>query len=170
MQSLYTTKTLITDITLNDHEAIHLIRTNDIVNKYIGRDSNSTMEKTETFIRDRIADVKSNKAYYWVIKLKESNVTIGTICLYNINEHRTEAEIGYELLPEYHGKGLMSEALKEIVRHGFEDLGFESFIAFPSKDNLASIKLLHKLHFTYDVNAELVDGDFIEFKRFNVTQ
>jgi ribosomal-protein-alanine N-acetyltransferase len=35
-----------------------------------------------------------------------------------IKPEHYRAEIGYMLLPEYHGKGIVSEAVKEVVKYG----------------------------------------------------
>jgi ribosomal-protein-alanine N-acetyltransferase len=36
---------------------------------------------------------------------------------------KTMAEVGYELLPDYHRKGIMSEALSVVLEYGLNTLG-----------------------------------------------
>lgn len=49
---------------------------------------------------------QNNQTFYWGISLKDQQNLIGTICLWNFSEDRKEAEVGYELLPDYHRKEL----------------------------------------------------------------
>ena len=53
--------------------------------------------------------------------------------------------MGYDLDPEYQGKGIMGEALKAVLDYGFNQRGFETFEAYTDYRNIPSKKLL-KLH------------------------
>jgi [ribosomal protein S5]-alanine N-acetyltransferase len=55
------------------------------------------------------------------------------VVYWHIDWKRNSAEIGYELLPEYQGKGIMSEALEKVIGFGFANLGFETITAAPKK-------------------------------------
>ena len=49
-----------------------------------------------------------------------------------------QAELGYRLLRRYWRKGLASEGARELVRHGFEDLGLTRIFAETMTVNAAS--------------------------------
>lgn len=55
-----------------------------------------------------------------------------------------EAEIGYELSPDQWGQGYASEAVAEIVRFGFDELGVHRITAWLVADNVASARVLEK--------------------------
>lgn len=55
--------------------------------------------------------------------------------------------MGYELLPQFHHLGIMSEAVGFIINHGFKVLNLERIEAFTSRNNQNSIKLLSKFNF-----------------------
>jgi [ribosomal protein S5]-alanine N-acetyltransferase len=59
------------------------------------------------------------------------------------NEH--EAEIGYELQPDYWGRGYATEAARAIAAFGFDTLGVHRLSARCIADNLASVGVLRKL-------------------------
>jgi ribosomal-protein-alanine N-acetyltransferase len=65
------------------------------------------------------------KGINWAITLKDN--AINNWSLYDQPEHY-RAEIGYMLL-EYHGKGIVSEAVKEVVKYGFEVMKLHSIEA-----------------------------------------
>ncbi|MHB1392864.1 MAG: GNAT family N-acetyltransferase [Clostridia bacterium] len=83
----------------------------------------------------------------WGITPKNENKLIGSICLWNISEELSKAEIGYELMTEYQGKGIMSEAIKAVIEYGFENMKLNLIEALPYSDNIRSIKLLERNSF-----------------------
>ena len=58
--------------------------------------------------------------------------------------------MGYELLPEFQGKGMMSEAVNFVLKFGFKDLNLGRIEAFTNRNNFDSIKLLQNLKFIFD--------------------
>lgn len=85
----------------------------------------------------------------WILRLaiaeKTTNRIIGTIFLNNFEGRR--AEIGYELSANYWMRGIMSEAIKEILNLGFNLLGLTRIQAFVCEENIASKHLLKKFSF-----------------------
>jgi ribosomal-protein-alanine N-acetyltransferase len=74
-----------------------------------------------------------------------TNRIIGTIFLNNFEGRR--AEVGYELSEDYWNKGIMSEAIKEILNLGFNQLGLTRIQAIVCEENIASKHLLKKFSF-----------------------
>ena len=60
-----------------------------------------------------------------------------------------EAEIGCILQASHHGKGFATELLGEVVRIGFERLGFEALTSFSILDNRASFTFMDRLGFSH---------------------
>jgi RimJ/RimL family protein N-acetyltransferase len=56
-----------------------------------------------------------------------------------------EANIGYELNPDYWGQGFASEAARAILRFGFEELGLHRVWAECVADNAGSARVLETL-------------------------
>ena len=86
--------------------------------------------------------------------MKGNEDLIGTICLWNFSKDNTIAEIGYELLPKYFKKGIMSEAIASIIDFGFATLNLKAIEAFTQKKNLSSINLLKRYNFTLESNRK----------------
>lgn len=79
---------------------------------------------------------------------RSSDTVIGW-CGYHtwFREHR-RAEIGYMLFSEeFYGKGLMSEAVKEVIRYGFETMKLNRIDALVGPENHASLKIVDKFGF-----------------------
>ncbi|MCP6379763.1 GNAT family N-acetyltransferase, partial [Klebsiella pneumoniae] len=66
--------------------------------------------------------IASKDWLYWAMILKGTQQLIGTICLWHFSNDKTTAEIGYELHPDFQGKGLMNEAIQTIIDYGFTTL------------------------------------------------
>ena len=83
---------------------------------------------------------------------RESGRVIGSAGF--VGEHRTELpgpddEIGYALNPEFWGRGLMPEAVRELLRYGFEDLGLETIWCGHYDFNARSRRVVEKCGFRY---------------------
>ena len=131
-------------------EDILRIRSNEVVNQFIKRISPKTNYDALDFILTIKKRVESKETFYWGISLKNQPNLIGTICLYRFSEDRTEAEVGYELLPDYHRKGIMSETLTAVLNFGFNELYLNEILAFTNKFNENSKSLLLKHQFTLE--------------------
>ncbi|WP_175622124.1 GNAT family N-acetyltransferase [Chryseobacterium schmidteae] len=141
-------------------EDILKIRSNEVVNQFVKRISPKTNYDALDFILTIKKRVENKETFYWGISFKNQQNLIGTICLYRFSEDRKEAEVGYELLPDYHRKGIMSEALKAVLNFGFNELYLNEILAFTNKFNENSKSLLLKNDFTLEEGR--VDEGFPE--------
>jgi len=79
------------------------------------------------------------------IELRETKTVIGVVLLKWVSEAGRQGEIGYALHAGYQGKGLASEAAREMLRLGFEELGLHRIVAVLDDRNTASAQLLERL-------------------------
>ncbi|MBD3905685.1 GNAT family N-acetyltransferase [Chryseobacterium sp. Ch-15] len=136
------------------------IRSNEITNQFVKRIQLKTNYDALDFILTIKKRVENKETFYWGISLKNQTNLIGTICLYRFSVDRTEAEIGYELLPDYHRQGIMSETLTTVLNFGFNELYLNEILAFTSKFNENSKSLLLKHQFILEEGR--VDEGFPE--------
>lgn len=128
-------------------EDILKIRSNEVVNQFVKRIAPKTNYDALDFILTIKKRVQNNESLNWGISYKNQQNLIGTICLWKFSDDRKEAEVGYELLPEYHRKGIMSEALNAVLNYGFNELNLQTILAFTNKFNDNSKGLLLKHDF-----------------------
>jgi len=145
---LITTRLLLRQLQLSDANQIFLLRTDDSVNAFIDRQKATSIDDATAFINKIMAIQNNSEGLMWAITRKDDPELIGTIGIWNIVKEKAEAEIGYELLPQYHGKGIMREALKTAIKFAFDTLKLKTIVAQPRADNLKSINLLEKCGFT----------------------
>jgi len=123
----------------SDASNIHNLRTNPEVGKFIKRDLNKSLLDIENFIEEKI-----KTDYFFTIKLKENDEFAGTIAIWRIDYEKKYAELGYELLPNFQNKGIMTNAIREVLNFAFNELNFETIEAYTDKDNINSRRLLEK--------------------------
>ncbi|MBB4805991.1 ribosomal-protein-alanine N-acetyltransferase [Chryseobacterium defluvii] len=149
-----TERLILKDVTENHVEDILKIRSNEVTNRFVMRNSPKTNYDALQFILTIKERVQNNQTFYWGISLKDQPNLIGTICLWNFSEDRKTAEVGYELLPDFHRKGIMSEAIQAILNFGFDDLHLQEILAITNKFNENSKGLLIKHHFVLEEGRE----------------
>lgn len=70
-----------------------------------------------------------------------------------VEEQHSRAELGYWIGFPYWGRGYATEAAREIVRHGFEELKLNRIFAGVFAGNETSVRVLEKLGFKYEGTA-----------------
>ena len=95
------------------------------------------LEKTETGI-------------WWAICSKEDKVFLGVGGLNELSKEHRKAEIGFWLLPEYWGQGIMKEGMSLILTYSFEELKLHRIEGFVESKNKNCQKGLAKLHFIHE--------------------
>lgn len=80
--------------------------------------------------------------------LKESPDTIiGTVCLYDISNIYSRADIGYKFASKFHHKGYAYEAVEKLLDIAFMELNLHRVCARVQEENQPSIRLLAGLGF-----------------------
>ena len=149
-----------------DEQEIFALRSSDEINKYLDRPKANTLDEARNFITKIINGIAKNESIFWVVTPKDESKLLGTICLWKISKEEAKAEIGYELLPENHGKGIMQEVIPRVLQFGFEEIKLEMIEAELSPRNLKSVWLLEKNNFTLAaVNEENPDSVVYALKR-----
>jgi ribosomal-protein-alanine N-acetyltransferase len=149
----------------SDVQEIFLLRSDTIVNKYLGRQPTETVEEAFSFIKKVNENFKIDAGLYWAIAQTVNQKLIGTICLFNFSEELKKCEIGYELLPNY--QGIMNEVLNKILEFTFQTLGLETIDAVTHKDNQSSTKLLQKFNFEETAIIDEANPNLIVFRLSN---
>jgi len=154
---LFTNRLVLNRIEDADVESIFSLRSDEEVARYVKRGPDHDIRQAYDFIRLARDRYENKSAINWAIRKKENPELIGGICLWKISADRKTAEIGYDLKPLHHGKGIMSEAMVAVIEYGFSTLGMDNIEAFTSRYNEASKSLLLKHNFI--PNLERIDED-----------
>ena len=107
-----------------------------------------TLRETEEYIAKMNKGIDENKWIIWAIEHKASKRVIGSISIWNIDLEQGSGELGYGIIPDYQGRGLMKEALLEAVKYGFSGMNLRILDAYTEINNIKSVKLLEGCNFT----------------------
>lgn len=132
---------------LNEADAEELFKyyTNEMVYRYLDWNGPSSIEDSLDIIRWWNEGYEKGSIIRFAIAEKETDKIIGTIFLADFEGKR--AEIGYELSEECWHRGIMSEAINEVLALGFNKLGLTRIQAFACEENIASKEILKKFNF-----------------------
>lgn len=151
---LTTERLILRAATMNDAVIFSTIRSDKRVNRFLDRKSTMTIEEAECRIKKLAEETLINESIEWILQYNDHPQMIGSICYWNIISEEDKAEIGYEMHPDYYGKGIMNEALQRITEYGFTEMKLKTIEAFPVKDNSKSIQLLERNGFVRDFNID----------------
>ncbi len=130
---------------LEDAPALQKYYSNENVYRNLDWNGPETLERSYEIIN------LWNKGYDdgWIIRFaiadKVTDEIIGTIFLSEFEGKR--AEVGYELSEKHWRRGIMSEAIREVLFLGFSQLDLVRIQAFVSAENVASKEILKKFNF-----------------------
>ncbi|MBC7629716.1 MAG: GNAT family N-acetyltransferase [Ferruginibacter sp.] len=164
---LTTERLTLRQMLINDEQEIFTIRSDKEINKYLGRQLSKTNEDARNFIKTINENVKKNDSIYWAITLSDKNIVIGTVCLFSFSEENDKCEIGYELLTNFQGTGIMKEAVEKVIDYAFNTIKVQNIEAIFHRDNQRSIKLLEKLSFRNSNKNDNTEPDLIYYHLSN---
>ena len=87
------------------------------------------------------------------------------------NIHRQTGELGYYIAEEYWGKGIMTEAVKQICAYVFDKSDMIRIFAEPFAYNAASCRVLEKAGFQYEGtlrNNAVKNGKVIDMRMYSL--
>lgn len=104
---------------------------------------------------------EDGKGAAWMIRLQGNEQIIGCIRINQIEKKAAIGNIGYELSEPFWGKGHMTEAVKAVADHSFQDLSLFRLEAWTHLENEGSKKVLLNAGFQMEgvQRQKIVDGD-----------
>ena len=112
---------------------------------------------------------KSGSGMWWAIRLKDTNQFCGAIGFNDYQKEHNKAELGFWLMPEHWGKGLIQESASSIVNYLFKELKLHRLEAYVEVQNENSSKALKKLGFDFEgrlIDCEMKHGRYISVDLF----
>lgn len=149
----------------SDAESLYEYARDPDVGPVAGWPAHRDVEESRNVIRNVFT---GQEAY--AVCLKTDGKAIGAIEL-KLNGHTDltdrddECELGYWLGKPFWGEGIIPEAVKEILRHAFEDLGMTKVWVGYYEGNTKSKRVQEKCGFRYQWKSEAVDVPLLQEKR-----
>lgn len=168
---LETERLTLRKVTMNDSQDVYKLRTSIEAMRYIGRPIPHSISEAHDLINRIKEGIETNTAIGWGIFLKKQSQLIGTIGYHKIEKEHYRAEIGYMLIPEFWNKGLMSEAIKQVLEFGFKTIKLHSIQANIDPANQRSAAILNKFGFVkeaYFKESFYFNGKFLDSEIYSL--
>jgi len=148
MVQLKTERLIIRDTLMSDIDGYHRLMS-DPENMYYLQDlMTHSLEESRQHVEIAVADVRNpnRTKYYLVIEECQTGAYVGATG-YTVTQTTPVGKIvnvGYFILPEYHGRGYMTEAVREVIRFAFEENGVYRIETGCLAENCASERVMQK--------------------------
>ncbi|MHC6199622.1 GNAT family N-acetyltransferase [Elizabethkingia miricola] len=156
---LKTERLTLRQLSIDDHQDIFALRSDPEINEFLGRQICETKEEAIIFINKVNDNIKEGNSFYWAVTLAESNTLVGTICLFDLSAEDDSCEIGYELMTEFQGQGIMTEAVQTVIDYVFHTLKLKKILAVTHYKNQSSTNLLLKFDFVKSIETYKEDPE-----------
>lgn len=117
------------------------------------------------------AMLSADKNETFAFAITVDNIAVGSISVFRQgNIHRLTAELGYYIAEEYWGKGIMTEAVRQICEYVFSKSDIIRIYAEPFAYNTASCRVLEKAGFQYEGTLRsnaIKNGKVIDMKMYS---
>lgn len=151
---LRTDRLILRPWTEEDAESLYEYAKDELIGPSEGWMPHKSVDESREIIRTVLSAPEN-----YAVCLKNDNKAIGCIGLTvgrysNLDLPDDEGEIGYWLGVPFWGQGLIPEACREMIRHGFEDLKLKKLWCGYFDGNEKSKRVQEKCGFTYDHTNE----------------
>ena len=150
MQLLETPRLLLRPWEEGDAESLYKYAKDPAVGPVAGWPPHTSVENSREVIRTVLSAPET-----YAVVLKQGGEAVGSIGLLLGDGTHTaamgdgEAEIGYWIGVPFWGRGLIPEAVRRLLRHGFEDLGLQAVWCGYYDGNAQSRRVQEKCGFRY---------------------
>ena len=120
------------------------------VTKYLTWPTHPSVEVSRKINASWVENYEKPDYYQWAIVPKELGEPIGSISVVSIIQEAEAVEIGYCIGRNWWGKGIVTEALQEVIRFCFENVEALRVSARHDPNNPASGKVMQKCGLKYE--------------------
>lgn len=166
--TIQTNRLLLRQFTNDDLENVFKGLSHPDVIKHYGV-SYSTLEETKQQMKFFVVLETNKTGTWWAICSADNKIFYGGCGLNNINIQHKKGEIGYWLLPEFWGKGIIAKAATLICEYGFTHFDLHRIEAVVETGNDNSKKIMEKLGFEYEgtmKECEIKNGRYLSLHMY----
>jgi ribosomal-protein-alanine N-acetyltransferase len=171
LPTLETERLILRRMTLDDARAVFAYASDPDVTRYVIWNMHRTIEDSKRFLRSLVEGYENAEAADWGIVCKENGKFIGGCGIVGWSPEHARAELGYVLSREYWGRDLMPEAVRAMIRFGFERMGLNRIEARCIAENAASARVMEKVGMSHEGTLrqrEFIKGAYRDIKLYAI--
>ena len=139
-----TDRLILRKVTIDDVDDMNEYSKNQLITEYLTWSPHPDKAYTFEYISYLQTRYKTGDFYDWAVVWKETNKMIGTCGFTRFDYQNNSAEIGYVLNPEFHGRGIATEAVLKTIEFGFSNLALNRIEGRFMVENSASRRVMEK--------------------------
>jgi len=145
--NLETERLILRRLSRDDSDHLYEMRKDPRMHVHTDTIPDKSIDDTKAYIDKMNKGIDANKWIIWAMAHRQSQKVIGSISLWNIDSEDESGELGYGIIPDFQGQGLMKEALLAVVDYGLNVMNLQKINAYTEENNLSSTRLLDKCNF-----------------------
>lgn len=142
--------------TMDDLDALHVLWTDPDVRGYLWDDEVIPRSRAKDAVEDSARSFERHGFGLWVALEKSGEGLVG-FCGLRYLDDAPEVEVLYGVAPSRWGRGLATEMVRAMIRHGFESAGLDRILAIADTGNTTSERVMRKAGMRF-VRRETRDG------------
>jgi len=155
-----TARLILRPFVAEDFEAVHAMRSDAEVARYLYQEPLSEEETRDRLARSIASWSSEGDWLSAAIVERASGATVGDVAFHWVSERDRTAEIGFILDPRHQGKGYATEAARGMLDWAFGTAGLHRVIGRTEARNTASSRVLEKLGMRLE--AHLVENEWVK--------
>jgi ribosomal-protein-alanine N-acetyltransferase len=128
-----------------------------------------TLEETKKQIEWFAELEKEKTGIWWAVCSSDNSIFYGAVGLYFLNNELKKAELGFWLMPEFWGQGIITESALLAIEYGFKKMHLKRIEAEVETENRMSKRVMEKLQFIHKdtkKDCEIKNGKYISLDVF----
>lgn len=110
---------------------------------------NLTPDLSNIFAAKKANEYEAKEEFLFTLKENKSNKLVGLVYIKELNWDTKQGEFAYCIDYNIEGKGLITEAVKQLSDYAFKTLSLETLQIIVHKSNIGSIKVAKNNNFTW---------------------
>jgi len=147
---LNTKRLLLRKINLKDARDIFEYAQVKDATSHVPWDPHKSIQDSRAFIKFATEQFTAGSSIIWGIEVKKEKKLIGTIDLRGWRTTNNCGEIGYVISNKYWNMGFITEALKAVIKFGFEKLQLNRIESHCEEENIGSWHVMEKAGMKYE--------------------
>jgi ribosomal-protein-alanine N-acetyltransferase len=167
---LETARLVLRPLTMDDADQVFAYASDPEVASWTTWEAHRTLDDSRDYLGRVMSWYDDGFGGPWGLVLKSTGQLIGT-CGMALTPQHARAELGYAIGRAWWGQGLMTEAVVEAIRYGFEELGLNRIEARCLTYNIGSARVMEKAGMTYEGTIReqvFYKGSFDDLKIYSI--
>ncbi len=150
---------------------LQVVRQPELYHTTYGIPREYTKRRAKQWLRFIHNNIRYMLSYEFGMFLKENEQYIGNVGLINVSKDHNHADISYYIDTNYRNRGYTTEAAREMLRFGFEVMGFEKISGLCMSINTPSRRVMEKIGMQFEGTLRkdlLKDGIYYDMDHLSI--